>query len=184
MCFWTPGDLSSCPYGKASIVASPYVLLSIWRIWVFSIRTSDSTQTITPRGQIPRPRILDPGHFYWLVNNLLFPVFRETLHGGFCWPCLTVFRAVFDLCSGRKSSKIRINPIQPYSIAQTMSNKPVSKTARNSLVYLLFPTFREMLQGGFLEVFSLFSRQFSVYVPDKNSGENHWKSLLSLSNSF
>ena len=36
-----------------------------------------------------------------------------------------------------------------------------------SLVYLLFPTVRETLQGGFLEVFNLFSGQFSIYFLDK-----------------
>ena len=53
-----------------------------------------------------------------------------------------------------------------------------------SLVYLLFPTFRETLQGGFLEVFNVLFRQFSVYFPDKFSGENRRKSLFSLLKSF
>ena len=44
--------------------------------------------------------------------------------------------------------------------------------AEVSLVYLLFPSFRETLQGGFLEVFNLFPREFSVYFPGIVSGEN------------
>ena len=60
----------------------------------------------------------------------------------------------------------------------------LSEEETTSLVYLLFPTFRETLQGGFLEVFNLFSGQCSVYFPGKNSGENPRKSLFSLLNSF
>ena len=53
-----------------------------------------------------------------------------------------------------------------------------------SLVYLLFPTFRETLQGGFLEVFTLFSGQCSVYFPGNISGENPRQTLFSLLISF
>ena len=53
-----------------------------------------------------------------------------------------------------------------------------------SLVYLLFPPLRETLQGEFLEVFNLFSGQFSDYFPGKDSGENPRKSIFSLLNSF
>ena len=54
----------------------------------------------------------------------------------------------------------------------------------SSLVYLLLPTYRETLQGGFLEVFNLISGQFSVYFPGKISEENPRKSLFYLLISF
>ena len=64
------------------------------------------------------------------------------------------------------------------------SGKNPGNVRELSLVYLLLPTFRETLQGGFLEVFNLISGQCSVYFPGKNSGENPRKSLFSLLNSF
>ena len=57
-------------------------------------------------------------------------------------------------------------------------------TPEFSLVYLLFPTCRETLQGVFLELFNLFSWQFSVYFPNKKSREKPRKSLFSLLKSF
>ena len=46
--------------------------------------------------------------------------------------------------------------------------------------YLQFPVFLEELEGGVLEVFNLFSGQFSVYVPNMFSGENHKQSMKSV----
>ena len=43
---------------------------------------------------------------------------------------------------------------------------------------MLFPVFREELQGVVLDRFSLFSEQFSVNFPDEISRTNPLKSLL------
>ena len=48
-----------------------------------------------------------------------------------------------------------------------------------SLVYLLFPTFRETLQAGFLDVFNQFSGQFSVYFQGTGGLMNHCKDAKS-----
>ena len=74
--------------------------------------------------------------------------------------------------SGDSGPKIRKNYVGDF-----LFNPFCSLSTFYSLVYLLFPTFRETLQGGFLEVFNLFSGQFSVYVPvnvRENILENHY----------
>ena len=73
-------------------------------------------------------------------------------------------------------------------IDRKLSEKRAKHIQNSSLVYLLLPLFREELQEAFLELFTLFFGQFSVYLSvdfsTKISKQYHYFLLKSLYRPF
>ena len=79
-----------------------------------------------------------------------------------------------------KKSKKNLKNLYDYELLSAKA-KQDQKRRKIWLVYLLLPGTREKLQGGFVDLFNLFFRQFSVYFRTKIRKKNPVKSFLKAS---